>query len=393
MIQMTPKTDLSGRMNARVGWQTAYSALQNASGRVLVADDEAINRAILHKLFAPHYEVDEAADGYTGLGKILAGPGRYSAVLLDVQMPGMSGIQILQRLSERGLTASLPVFLITADQDTQLVREAYELGAMDILHKPVVPYVVLRRVQCVIELFSSRKYLSQVVHQQQKTLLAQTEEINRLNQGLLEAIATAIEFRGEEFGGHVQRICQVTRVLLKNTDFGAGMSPEEIERIALAAILHDVGKITIPDKVLLKQGRLTPEEHKVMEGHTVSGVRILQDIPRLHNSGIYEYACDIARHHHERWDGGGYPDGLAGDEITPWAQVVALADMYDALNCRRIYRPPFPHEKVLGTIQSGKGSAFDPRLVECFMSVEDQLYAMYEGLPELRTLSDAVLRL
>ena len=385
MREMTPKTAVSKKESAQMQQEERFAG-QNAPGRILVVDDDPINRAILHKLFAPYYKVDEAADGCTGLERILAAPEQYSAVLLDVMMPGMSGIDILREVGGRGLLARLPVFLITAAQDSGLVREAYELGAMDILHKPVVPYVVLRRVQCVIELFSSRKYLSEVVRKQEKALLAQAEKINQLNQGLLEAIATAIEFRGEEFGGHVQRVCQITRFILQNTEFGAGLDPDEIEKIALAAILHDVGKIVVPDAVLQKRGSLTPEERKVVESHTLRGMEILKNIPRLRSSGLYDYACDIARHHHERWDGKGYPDGLAGDEITPWAQAVSLADVYDALNCRRIYRPPFPHEKVLETIRTGQSGVFNPWLLECFLSVEDQLFTLYENLTEQRIL-------
>ena len=141
-----------------------------------------------------------------------------------------------------------------------------------------------------------------------------------------------------------------------------------------------MGKITIPDTVLQKTGPLTPEERKIMEGHTLHGLELLENMPHLRHSGIYTYACDITRHHHERWDGKGYPDGLAGDEITLWAQAVSLADVYDALNCRRIYRPPFPHKKVLETIRSGQSGVFNPWLLECFLSVEDRLYTLYEGL-------------
>ena len=361
----------------------AHPTDQPQANTVLIVDDDPVNRKILAKIFSPHYRVEEAQNGQEGINRLLAGPRYYCAVLLDVMMPGLSGIEVVRYLSARELLDKIPVFLITAEQRTDVMKEAYRLGVMDVIQKPVVSYVVLRRVQSVIELFEARKHLSAVVERQGLKLLAQAEQIIQLNQGLIEALATAIEFRNEESGGHVQRICGMTRLILENTDFGAGLSEEEIDSIAMASIMHDVGKITIPDAVLTKPGRLTAEEYQVMKSHTVKGVTILESIPPLKNTGIYDYACDIARHHHERWDGRGYPDGLAGDQISTWAQVVALADVYDALSCRRVYKPPFPREKVLRMIRTGECGLFNPRLLDSFFAVENQLHSLYEGLPEL----------
>lgn len=357
-------------------------AAQQPAHTILIVDDDAVNRKILGRIFSPYYTVEEAENGCEGLEKILAGPEHFCAVLLDVLMPGLSGIEVLRQLRERALPGTLPVFLITAEQSNDVVQEAYGLGVMDVLYKPVIPYVVLRRVRSVIELFEARKHLGRVAERQSLALQKQSEEIAQLNEGMLEAMAIAIESRGEEHSGHVQRIRSITRILLRDTDFAGDIPEKEIENIALAAILHDVGKITIPDTVLKKPGKLTPEERKVMEGHTLNGEAILENIPQLRRSETYEYACDIVRHHHERWDGKGYPDGLAGDEISPWAQVVSLADVYDALSCKRVYKPPFPREKVRETILTGQCGAFNPRLLEGFLAVEDRLYALYSDLPE-----------
>lgn len=359
-----------------------FQTVQDSANTILIVDDDAINRKILDRIFSPYYAVEEAGDGCEGLEKILAGPGRFCAVLLDVQMPGLSGLEVMRRLKEQKLPDALPVFLITAEQSTGMVQEAYALGVVDVLYKPVIPYVVLRRVRSVIELFEARKHLSRVAEQQRLALQKQAEQITQLNQGMLEAMATAIEFRGEEYGGHVQRVRSITRILLRDTDFIAGILEKEIENIATAAILHDVGKISIPDTVLCKPGKLTPDERRIMEGHTLSGAAILESIPHLRRSGIYEYACDIVRHHHERWDGKGYPDGLAGDEISPWVQVVSLADVYDGLSCQHVYKPRFSRELVLETIQADRCGAFNPRLLDCFLSVEDKLYGLYRDLPE-----------
>ncbi|MDE6740569.1 MAG: HD domain-containing protein, partial [Lachnospiraceae bacterium] len=304
------------------------------------------------------------------------------AILLDVMMPGMNGIEVLRHLKRMGVIERIPVFIITADTSAGVMKEAYELGVMDFISKPVVSYMVVRRVLSIVELFEARKHLKTVVVNQGLELLDQAQRIIELNQGMIETLATVIEFRNEESGGHVQRISQITRLLLENTVFGENLDDKEIDSIALAAVMHDVGKITIPDAVLTKPGKLTAEEYAVMKEHTVNGVALLESIPQMRGSDIYEYACDIARHHHERWDGGGYPDGLKGDEISPWAQVVSLADVYDALNCKRVYKPPYPREQVLEMIRNGECGVFNPQLLESFLSVEDMIYEMYRELPE-----------
>lgn len=360
----------------------AFSAGSPPSNTILIIDDDPINRKVLGKLLMDYYHIKEAGDGNEGLVRILAPDSRFCAILLDVMMPGMNGIEVLRCLKSFGTLERIPVFLITAESGAEIMREAYDLGVMDVISKPIIPYVVLRRVRSVIELFEARRHLSLVVENQSRALLEQAEKIIRLNQGMIEALATAIEFRNEESGGHVQRICAITRMFLENTAFGADLDEKEIENIALASIMHDVGKITIPDAVLCKPGKLTAEEYEVMKSHTTKGVSILESVPQLRDSEMYSYACDIARHHHERWDGRGYPDGLKEEEITIWSQVVALADVYDALNCRRAYKPPFPREEAVRMIVTGQCGVFNPRLLESFLDVEDRLYGLYRSLPE-----------
>ena len=344
---------------------------------LLIVDDDAINRAILEQIFAEDYEVLEAENGRAGLEKILEAPERLCAVLLDVVMPEMDGMEVLRRLNREGLLDRLPVFLITAEASGQVLREAYSLGVMDVIGKPVVPYVVRRRVQSVIELYQARRRLSRTVESQRERLLRQAEEIIELNQGMVEALAAAIEFRSEESGDHVRRIHDITKRLLSETELGRGLEPEEIEEIALASILHDVGKIAVPDAILNKPGRLTPEEFEIMKTHTVQGAALLDQIPQLSRHRAYRYAVDIARHHHERWDGRGYPDGLRGEEISLWAQVVSLADVYDALSCKRVYKNAFPRERVLDMIRDGECGVFNPELLRCFFEIEEELSQMY----------------
>ena len=354
------------------------ASAQVESERILIVDDDEINRGILDNLFAPFYSVEEAENGKTGLEKILLEPERFCAVLLDVVMPEMDGLEVLRRLQKAGLLEKIPVFLITAEASDSTMRQAYQMGVMDVISKPVVPYVVLRRVNSVVELFRARKRLGNVVEQQQSELLLQAQKIIELNQGMIESLSAAIEFRNGESGEHVRRIHDITKFLLVNTELGHDLSPESIDQIALASVMHDVGKIAIPDAILNKPGRLTPEEFEIMKTHTTQGALLLEKIPQLRETGAYQYACDIALHHHERWDGRGYPDGLKGDEISVWAQIVSLADVYDALSCKRVYKNAFPREQVLKMIRDGECGAFNPRLLENFFSVESALHGLYE---------------
>ena len=345
---------------------------------LLIVDDDEINRGILANIFSSEYDIREAGNGREGLHIIETAEASLCAVLLDVIMPEVDGLEVLRRLRAAGTLERLPVFLITAEASDAVMREAYRLGVMDVISKPVTPYVVQRRVQSVVELFDARKRLSHTVEQQQSELVRRARQIMDLNMGMIEALSTAIEFRDGESGEHVRRIHDITALLLSRTELGGGMSREQIEWISLAAIMHDVGKIAIPDAILNKPGKLTPEEYEIMKTHTVRGAELLESIPQLRASEAYTYACDIARHHHERWDGRGYPDGLKGDEISIWAQIVSLADVYDALSCKRVYKQAFDRQTVLHMITTGQCGVFNPRLLESFLAVEPQLRRLYE---------------
>ena len=346
-------------------------------GRMLIVDDEEINRLILANLFEDEFEIEEAADGQEALDALLAAPGGYAAVLLDVMMPHVDGLEVLRRLEPTGFLRRTPVFLITAERGNDVMREAYELGVMDFIGKPIVPYVVTRRVLAVVELFEARKRLSLTVEDQRVQLLERAERIIELNRGMIESLSTAIEFRDGESGLHVRRIHDITRTILLETPFGEGLSEEDVDDIALASIMHDVGKIAIPDAILCKPGRLTAEEFEIMKTHAAQGAELLSRIPQLRSHRAFHYARDIALHHHERWDGRGYPDGLKGDEITVWAQVVSLADVYDALSCKRVYKDAFPREKVVAMIRDGECGLFNPKLLEGFLAVEEDLSRLY----------------
>ena len=348
-----------------------------AAGTLLIVDDSEINRAILAEIFRGMYRLEEAENGQEALEKIQSLGGEICAILLDVIMPVMDGISLLRELAGRGLPQKIPVFLITAETSGSVIQEAYELGVMDVISKPVVPYMVQRRVNSVIELFQARKRLNFVVEKQRSEILEQSRRILELSLGMIEALSTAIEFRSGESGEHVRRIHDITKFLLEKTKLGRGLSQEEISHIALASIMHDVGKIAIPDAILNKPGRLTPEEFEIMKTHTVQGCTLLEKIPQLRSLPAFEYAYDIARHHHERWDGRGYPDGLKGSEISVWSQIVSLADVYDALVSKRVYKDAFGFDEAVQMILDGKCGAFSSELLDCFLSVEPQIRRMY----------------
>ena len=292
-------------------------------------------------------------------------------------MPVMGGIEVLKKLNRDGVVDHIPVFLITGETDTRIIKRAYELGVMDVISKPISSYMVQRRVNSVIELFTARKRLSSVVGQQKDQLLKQAKRILRLNMGMIESLSTAIEFRSGESGEHIRKIHDITKLFLENSPLGRDFSTEEIEHI-----MHDVGKISIPDAILSKPGRLTPEEFEIMKTHTTQGGQLLERIPQMRELPFFTYAYDIAKYHHERWDGRGYPEGRKGDDIPLWAQIVSIADVYDALVSPRCYKKAFSFEVALGMIVSGECGVFNPNILACFREIEGKLRTLYGSGPE-----------
>lgn len=335
---------------------------------ILIVDDMEINREILAEIFKSDYEIVEACDGVEAV-EILNREDDIVAVLLDIIMPKMDGLGVLREMNRTNKISYIPAFLITAEADTNMLSEGYELGAIDVITKPFMSHFLKCRVNNVVELYEHRNHLEHVVEKQ-------VERLKRMNQSLVEALASIIEFRDGESGEHVRRIYRVTKILMteaSNTYQEYRLSEEEIEKIARSSILHDIGKIAIPDMILNKPGRLTKEEFEIMKQHTVKGCEILQTLPDIMDNEIYRYSYDICRHHHERWDGKGYPDGLPGDEISIWAQVVAVADVYDALTSVRVYKGAYSKETACKMIANGECGTFNPKLLKVFENVVDQL--------------------
>lgn len=335
---------------------------------ILIVDDVEINRAILTEIFKDEYNIIEASNGIEALEALNSGV-RISAMLLDLLMPEMNGLGVLREMNRSGRIKSIPVFLITAANSNEMLTEGYNLGAVDIISKPFSTHFLRCRINSVIELYRHRNELESIVAEQM-------ERLNKLNYSMIETLATVIEFRDCESGEHVKRISGLTGLLLDEVSdtYPEYYMPEaEIDKIVMASVLHDVGKISIPDGILNKPGRLTAEEFEVMKQHTVKGGEILQSIPDIMDTEIYEYSFDIARHHHERWDGRGYPDGLKGDETSIWAQVVAVADVYDALTSERVYKKAFDHETAVRMICGNECGMFNQKVLNAFLAIEEKI--------------------
>lgn len=330
---------------------------------ILIVDDVDINRIILGEVFDDTYNIIEAGSGAQAI-EILSGNTEIAAVLLDILMPEVNGLDVLRAMNKAGMIEKTPVFMITAADSEDMLMESYNLGAIDVIAKPFMSQFLRCRVNSVIELYEHRNALEKIVEKQ-------VARMNEMMKSLVETLAAVIEFRDCESGEHVRRVSLLTEALMRevsNTYEEYRMPEAEIEKIATSAILHDIGKISTPDQILNKPGRLTPEEFDIMKQHTTKGCDILLKIPDVMDAGVYRYAYDICRHHHEKWDGRGYPDGISGDDISIWAQVVSMVDVYDALTSERVYKKGFEKEKALSMIRNGECGAFNPKILKVFES-------------------------
>ena len=341
---------------------------------ILVIDDTPGNLSLLNQLLREHYRVKLANSGPRGLE--LAAMAPPDLILLDIMMPDMDGYQVFQRLRSDPATRRIPVIFLTAKVGAEDEERGLAMGAVDFIHKPIAPSVVLARVRTHLQIRHWQTFLEDKSAWLQQEVESRVSEVFRLQEATIRVMVSLAEFRDECTGNHIRRTQDYVRLLadyLSRQPRDAGfLTPEQIDRIAKASPLHDIGKIAIPDHILLKPGRHTPEEFAIMQTHSVKGESML--LRSLHEMGgdnaMLRFACQIARSHHERWDGGGYPDGLAGEAIPLAARLMAVADVYDALRSRRPYKKTFDHAEAVDIIVQGKGSHFDPLLVEAFLALE-----------------------
>lgn len=348
----------------------SIEAFQSEKPLVLIVDDSEMNRAILSEMLKDEYCILEADNGRAALDMVDRYGDELSLVLLDIVMPGVSGFEVLADLSRRSVSDNLPVIMISSEDSDDMVLRAYELGASDYISRPFDDRIVRRRVNNIIRLYTKQRRLTSLLSQQYNA---------RVNNSriLVDIMASVMEVRNGESGRHVTHIEKLTELLLgdlarRSDKYSLGN--EERSSIALASSLHDIGKMSIDDAILNKPGRLTPEEFEIMKTHTTIGADMLRNLGRNHEgSALLDYAYQIARWHHERWDGTGYPDGLKGDDIPIAAQVVSVADVYDALTSVRVYKDAISQEEAIRMILDGECGAFNPLLIECLLEVRDRI--------------------
>lgn len=352
-----------------------------AKQKILIVDDSEINRSILADILGEEYGIFEAADGVEAIEMIQKHLLELSAVLLDIVMPRKDGFAVLTEMNQRGWIEELPVIIISAESGSRQVEQAYNLGATDFIMRPFDALIVHRRVANTVFLYAKqRKLLGLVVEQ--------IDEKERLSNILVDILSHIVEFRNGESGQHIIHIRAFTEVMLKQlqrmTDRYA-LTKADIAQISLASALHDIGKIAIDEKVLNKPGRLTEEEFEVMKTHSEIGAQMLENLPDYQDAQLIRTAWEICRWHHERYDGRGYPDGLKMDQIPISAQVVALADVYDALVSDRCYKKAIPHDTAVQMILHGECGAFNPLLLDCLRHVEGFLNTEFTHLQAQRS--------
>lgn len=350
--------------------------------KVLIVDDALINRDILKEILKDTYDILEAEDGKTALEILDAENNEISAILLDLLMPVMDGFQVLEELNARKLIEKIPVLVISGENSTQNEQRCFELGIADFIGKPFNAHLVRKRVQNAAEHYAYRNELEAKVEEQTnvlrkayRTLKNQAEQLMRRNQDIIEILGTVVEYRNMESGEHVKRVGEYTRILAETfmVEYPEyGLTQDKINVIVSASALHDIGKITIPDSILLKPGRLTKEEFEYMKSHTTRGCELLESMKNVLDTQYKKVSYEICRHHHERFDGKGYPDGLAGDAIPLPAQLVSVADVYDALVNERCYKDAFSPEEAFHMIVNGECGVFSPRLMEVFRKVRPE---------------------
>lgn len=341
---------------------------------ILIVDDSAMNRMLLSDILADTYNIIEAEDGEQAIAILQQHASEISIVVLDMVMPKVDGFGVLEAMNENRWIQFLPVVSISTESSPEFVERAYSLGVTDFINRPFDELIVIRRVSNTIKLYAKQRKLTNMVANE-------IFEKERNGSLMITILSHIVEFRNGESGMHVMNIGTLTEILLNQIskkDDKYYLPYAERDLIVKASALHDIGKISIPEEVLNKPGKLTDEEFEAMKQHTVIGYQMLSDLG-FQDEPLVKVSREITRWHHERYDGRGYPDGLKGDEIPLSAQIVSLADVYDALTSERVYKPAFSHEKAIQTILNGECGAFNPLLLECLVEAQD---AIRQGLAQ-----------
>lgn len=357
---------------------------------ILIFEDNAIEREILAELFRGEYKILEAENGKKGIDLLNSHISSIAVVLLDNMMPVMDGFEVLKNLKERKILNKIPFIMITGQDSSEFERRGYEYGIVSYIKKPYQADVIKQVVDNAVGWFQYKMQLEVVVkkqndniQKQNERLKKQAQKLNQLNEILIDSLSNIVEFRNLESKQHIKRVrefvlCLGRSIIKLYPEYG--LTPESVEQIGWASSLHDIGKIALPDNVILKSGKLTDDEFELIKSHTTKGEEIISQAIQLNDKVIFDYACDIARHHHEKYDGNGYPDGLKGDEISIAAQIVSLVDVYDALTSKRVYKAAYEPDRAYQMIINGHSGTFSPQLLKAFTEVRaefEKLLVLY----------------
>lgn len=363
--------------------------------KILIADDSEMNRSILLDMLEEEYEIVEAENGAEAVAVLRQMGTEIALVLLDIVMPELDGFGVLDMMNKYHWIEDIPVIIISAESSSSYLERAFGLGVTDYISRPFDNLIVQRRVTNTILLYAKQKRLFDMVADQ----IMEKEKQSSL---MIDILSHIVEFRNGESGLHTLHIYTITELLLKRLGQMSDkyqFSHQEISAISTASALHDIGKIAIPSEILNKPGKLTNEEYEIMKTHSAVGDAMLEQLTFYQNEALVKAARQICRWHHERYDGRGYPDGLRGDDIPIAAQIVALADVYDALTSERAYKKAFPHEKAVEMISNGECGAFSPELLGCFRDIADDIQAEFVSgtgradlsMKEVRSITDEIL--
>lgn len=360
--------------------------------RILIVDDVEINRELLAEILKDEYEIMVAENGRQAMDILEEYHEEIALMLLDLIMPEMDGFEVLEQCSQRPWGRQVAVVIISGDNAIQTEAKCFEMGVSDFVHRPFDNRLVKKRVNNVVALYQYREQLEQKVEKQTETLKKQyrilqlqAEQLKKSKANVIDILGNVVECRNLESGEHIKRVKGYTKILAEKLvqDYPEyGLTQERIDVIVSASALHDIGKIAVPDSILLKPGKLTQEEFEYMKSHTTRGCEILNNIKNVWDEEYGTVSYEICRYHHERYDGKGYPDGLKGEEIPISAQLVSIADVYDALVNERVYKSAFSKEKAFQMIVTGECGVFSPKLLDCFWNVRREFEKLADAPEE-----------
>lgn len=356
--------------------------MENSKFNIMIIDDKKDNLRLLSQILQrDEYKIRPVNSGKTAL--LAAAEEKPDLVLLDIMMPEMDGFEVARNFKEDIRLKNVPIIFLSALSDIENIIRSFDEGGIDYITKPFFSEEVKKRVETQLRLVEMRKKLEDANKNLSIKVYEQIKEITDAQLAIIFALAKLAEYRDDDTGKHLIRVRKICRILAQHLrqkeKYKDQIDDEFIENIYTVSPLHDIGKVGIPDNILLKPGKLTPEEFEIMKTHTELGSKAIKDVAQEYKSNnLLKMGCAVAKHHHERWDGNGYPEGVKGEEIPLCARIVAVADVYDALRTKRVYKEPFSHEKSRDIIINSSGGHFDPGIIEVFLEVEDKIIEISE---------------